>query len=539
MARLRPSPSLRVEARPAEKAARTVWATGGLVLRVLGVAVLSLACGEETLSRARLDIPQLSGSHAVAGAAPSGRSVDPRLVVRIPLSGRAVFEPPEFPGDVLDAFVGGLEDDDLPEGLTVDMLSFVAAGTEGSRPLLTFREPHVLARPAVSEDLSGFVPLMSATVGATERLEREDRYDGLVAGVSLRRPCVGDPERVAVFTPQLPTESWGAGRADPDGVRLGLVASGTVAWARIDPRTREVRLESAQAPADILVPGGIRFVVRSLGPLNARWRRPEWLVVDGGGGFEQLAFALRLDALRGDYVDDTPLLEEAPVRSLRGRVELELEEGPHTCVFGTVRSPNLDGGLWCRTQTSTVWRTELRLSQARAIVAVYPGGPGAALAVDRRGSIYRRSSVGWQPVATPQVNVGCSSLCVPFDLSIEGLGRVLIAGEDAQLLALDIQDSTSPPMPLAALSRASFSDERPGGARAFTFLAANTDSGGIWWFGTASGEVFRGDSDLQRFEALCLPSDAGDRAVVSVTPTPDGELVLGLAGGVLAVARWD
>ncbi|MEL6185323.1 MAG: hypothetical protein AAFU79_11930 [Myxococcota bacterium] len=496
------------------------------------------ACGEEGATRPALELPSLSGTHALAGAAPLGRSVDARLVRRIPLSESNVFSPPEFPGDVIDAFVGGLAEEDLPEGLTIDALELTAPGGAGTRPLVALRDPHVLARPALTGDLAGFVPLSGSTVDPAEAESRADRLDALLARVSMTRPCTGSADAVSVFTPRLPTEAWAGARADADGVRFGLVASATVTWALFPPNGAEARLESAEVPPDISLEAGLRFAVRGLGPLDERWNKPQWVVVDAGGGFARVAFAVRLDPSSGRYVDDTPLLAEAPVRDLRGRVDLDLNGTPQACLYGTVQTPLLDAGLWCRTRTSTVWRAELVIPEGRAMVGVHAGAGGQVYAVDRNGTVYVRGPSSWRPFAAASVNAACPPTCVPFDLTVANADQLVFGGDDAQLLAMSLSRGAAP-VAVTSVELASFADERRGGVRPLGFLAAAVDPEGKWWLGTADGTLFRGSPDLGRFEAVCLPEASGGRAIVRVMPAPNGELLLGLADGVMARTRWD
>jgi hypothetical protein len=467
--------------------------------------------------------------------------VDARFVVRLRPAAGDRFEPDDI-GDVqVDAFAGGLLDADLPRGLRVRDLELVGPSVAPARPLPSLRAPHVVARPAVTSALADFVPVSAPALPDDARAARTDRLRRMLEEVFVRPPCLGAPDAMRVVVPRTPAERFLSSGVDPDGrVRLGMVASGTAAFAVFAPGTEAAEVEGISVPTALDL-ASRRVSIRAFGPADDSGR-PAHVVLGVEGAFAQAGLLLRRRA--GGYVDDTPAAPAAPVRSLRGVEDnLTLDGARATCAYGAVRGPARDAGLWCRTETSTTWRLELRVREGQAITSVFELAPERWAATDRTGAVHLRTGGQWRNVSEATVNAGCRPACAPFDLALppaaSGLG--VLGGAQAQLLRLapDSPGGGLRARAVEALLRRTFVDERPDGAAPLTFTAGTRSPDGRWWLATAQGALFRATGDLSTLERVCLPVDARGRSVSTLAAAPDGRLVLGLGTGRVGLGRWD
>lgn len=505
---------------------------------------LVLACGDD--ASLELPLPALSAETALAGAAPSGSALDPRLITRIALGTETVYRPEALPGTVVDAMVGGLSNADLAEGMTVDSLELVGPRADAARPLPPLRAPHIVARPAPSEELSGFVPVESEVLSSAEASARRQRLDRLLEGVYVRPPCIGDPEDFTVTVPRIPADTFLASRATDTEIWVGLVGTSTLAYLAFGPSGAEPELRGITVPSVGLTVTGRTVALRELGPPHPTSGLPSYVVASFIDTFGRAGLLLSLDASGRRYLDDTPFdAEVGPPRSLRAAVDLDLDGTPSRCALGGITGANQDAGLWCRTETSTVWSLELRSSLAQTFVGAH-AEDGRLRVVDRAGSVFARTAGAWAQTAEAPINAGCRPACATFDVfAPTSAGDLVYAGNRAQLLTLAA--GSGPTLGSGApeaWTSAQIVDEREDGARALSVTAlaplpSPSGSSGGWLLGTARGLLFKASASFDAVERVCLPYDLADHVIGALAPAPDGRLVVGASDGVIAEARWD
>lgn len=484
------------------------------------LAFASASCGEAP-SSTHLDPPPLEAARLLVGFARLGRSVSPGQV--------AVYTPPidtveqpAFEGRY-DGFAGGLDPSDLPSGWPLDALRFVSPGPN-TRPLPALRHPHVLGAFDQDGKPSGFAPVDSEA--------REDRWAELTSELHIESGCTAPPGAWRITVPRLPAESYPSVGVGSDGITwAGMTATGTAALVRFSPDgSHELRGLQLPPPLDEGVPHATVRWMAVPGPEG-----PDAVVVEVSGGFSQAAVYLVREGRR--FVDHTPEVDDAPVRSLVGRAQL----GETTCLFGGLHGSRRDAGLWCR-EAGGPWRIELRIAEAQSVTGVATTPEGAWLLTDRTGSLHRREPDGtWRTLAEADINRGCQPACAPFDVSATGSRGLLQGGESSQLYFTS-WSSEALPRPVEAFEAAAFADERSGGDRAWQPLAALETPNGAWWFGLLDGTLLRWAPEQPTMERVCLPAAHldGDEplALVSLGAGEDGQLVLGFAGGRIGFGRW-
>ena len=499
---------------------------------VLGITLtlFTFACSVRDTEEGVVLLPNVGSEFALVGIAPAGMPVESRFFARINLENSNSYTPPVLTANNVDMVVGGLSNADLPQGLTVESLSLVAPGTDSSRPLLSLRNPYILAAPSPADQLTHFVSVEDTSIPTVEAIARQERLNRLLSGTFIQPPCVGSASNFEVTAPQTPAQSFSAVRVSSQGViQLGLVSSGTAAIAIYDVDQSEPRLYALPV-VDVLLDTG-RIEVAAIGPNNPEGV-PNHILIHKQEALLAQSFFLRWDTTLKAFVDNTP----PSTRQISGLRKSLPSDPSLICIYGAIANDNVG---WCRTQTSTSWSSPIPLPTEEEVTEwwVQPNGPD--IIVDRIGRIYVFEQEEWLLFSEATINIGCSRNCAVFDVikaSRDGLS-ITVSGSRAQLqnLLLDPEPRIQSDIPF---SEQLFRDERPNGEQPIRILSVTQSQNRFWWIGTARGTLFRADPQFTGVERVCLPSTANHQDITAIGADDNGRLILGLSSGLVILGQW-
>jgi hypothetical protein len=521
--------------------------------RSLFVASMLAACGEPEAPP--FEIPRTNTDFVIFGTAQAGRAVVPSAVRIVRATDLATLRPDSISGGDVDMFFAGLDRADLPAGLDPTMLVVVGKNDAGARALPPLYAPHVLERTGPADAGLVLGPATGDGLPSSVAAERAERLRKMIEGLAIEDPCAEPSAPISVTVPRTSGEEIHVFRTLSSGETfVGFSMTSTVMLGVLDPVTLDLDLVGVDT-GSVALERGERTRVFDLGDREARGPggrlMPDAIALTYVGAFGTAAQLLVLDPARGRYADDTPFPADPATQSIQpdllsGVRHVELDGVPTLCAHGSVRGPNRVAGLWCRTETSTVWSVGAAVRDAYSFIGVVDrGGDDPPLALDITGRAYAHEPRGWRPIVEPAVNDGCAPPCVTFDPVVRAPASTgllaAVGGSDAQVLLLSARSSGAPELSaLEITDSVLFSDERmgaPDGGLRFTSLAFSPD--GALWLGSRAPVLVRVSSDRTAAERLCLPPDAEGATVTAIEAHPSGQLYLGMSPAMLGFGRWD
>jgi hypothetical protein len=510
----------------------------------VGCAAGLLACGEGDPG-AGLAVPDPGTSHVMYGTASAGRALRPSAVTVAARAGLEQLSPELIGGSGVDMVFAGVDPADLPGHLDILDLRFVAAEETGARPLVPLYDPYILRRPSDPEAPEPLVPVAGSGLSRDEREERASRLSTLLEGLAVADPCVALPTPLTVSTPRTSAElirtmrllsnrDVAMGFAMTSTVMLGLLPAGGGEVRAVPLPTAEPLLQTGES-------GEVRWLSEDEVEVDGR-RLPRALTLDVKGGFGSSGVAVVWSEAARRYVPDTPFTREAAPRSLRGLVKLPLDGVASECAFGGDQGSDRSAAVWCRTETSTVWRLSLSLPRAVLVTAVIPRPQERHLAVDATGTVFQYAGRdGWGPLLESSVNAGCDPLCAAFTTTLPAAGEgsliTVAAGAQAQLLLVEDRGGVTARRP-EPLDEALFADERPDGQDPLRISAVALAPDGSLFIADARPTLLRLSAAGDRVDRICLPKETRDVPIASLLAHPDGRLLVGMSPALLGVGAW-
>lgn len=503
-----------------------------------------MACGGDD-DTPRVSPPSFDTSHALYGTAAAGRAIPISSLRVVEADALGDLAPEPVSGTDVDMLVAGLDASDLPDSLPPDSLRFVGANEADARPLPRLRDPHVFSAPAPFERPSALVPVDGPELSRDEREERSLRLDSLLSGLGIESPCEALASPLSVTTPRISADSIRVMRTLSSGdTVLGFSITSTVVFGLVRPGRTDVTLVPAPTVEPILEQGEVaelQWFSDDEVEVDGR-RLPAAFTFDIAGGFGSAGVHMRWDQARRRYVEDTPNTPESAPRHLEGMIALELDGAPHTCGYGGAVGNERVATLWCRAETSTVWRAQISVAKAFSLTGVRPRASGAHLATDLAGSVYEYAGNGrWATVLETSLNAGCDPLCASFSsfAALPGDARLgIMGGGRAQLLLLEAGGAGVQARRPEALDRALFFDERPEAPDPLRFSAIERAPDGALWIADVRPSLFRYDPAADTVQRFCLPEALREVPIASIEAREDGALILGMSPALLAFGRW-
>ncbi|MCK6549661.1 hypothetical protein L6R52_27745 [Myxococcota bacterium] len=519
--------------------------------RVLIVLATLAACGDADAPP--FAIPRTDTDFVIFGTAQAGRAAVPSAVRIVRATDLTTLRPDSIGGGDVDMFFAGLDRADLPADLDPTMLVVVGKNDDGARALPPLYAAHVLERTGPADAGLELGPV-GGELPSSVAEERAERLRKMIEGLAIQDPCLPPSSPISITVPRTSGEEITAFRTLSSGETfVGFTMTSTVMLGVLTPGALDLELVGVST-GSTAIQRGERTRVFDLGDREARTPSgrvvPDAIALSYVGAFGTAAQLLVFDPAAGRWVDDTPFPADPAMASIQpdlvsGVRHVELDGETALCAHGSVRGPNRVAGLWCRTETSTVWTVAAAIRDAYSFIGVVDrDGDDGPLALDITGRVYTHEPRGWRPVVEPAVNDGCAPPCVTFDPvtrapASSGL-LAAVGGSDAQVLLVSARAGGLPSLDaLPIVDSVLFSDERIGaeddGLR-FTSLAFSPD--GALWLGSRAPVLVRVSPDRTSARRICLPPEAAGATVSAIEAHPSGELYLGMNPAMLGFGTW-
>lgn len=515
-----------------------------------GVQLLVLlvfsGCADGTTN---LDIPPVGTKYVLIAAAGGGRAVG-ELDVRVSLA--TEIKDLQIPGSGnidVDMVFAGIDEADLPAGLAPTDLQFARNTKAGTRPVPPLTNAHILLAPSPPGTAGTLVPVRDAADTQPERTDRESRMDHLLRELAIVDPCIQPSAPFVVTTPRSRAAVIDAVRGLSNGdTFLGLTVTSTALLGRIRAGTtefEEIGVDTGMTPIMATETSEIRDLGDGEVTDHEGLLRPAYVPVSRGDLLGHLAV---WSATTSKYLDQTPRhLTDQPGNQIRMR-KVRRGGTDMLCAFGNVVGMEglRRGAAWCRPDGGT-WSLAASIDGAVGFTAMIDAGALGTVLIDRRGAVHTEGGPnGWTEIAKPAVNqpARCDPVCVGFSAvstapPAQSPRLAIIAGRDANAIALDQAGNGVDLTPIERLQDALFADERRG-PKAVDFSATYISPDGATWLAAEVDAVFilRVGADLSTAQRVCLPADADGAAVTAIGGTESGRMVLGLAPLGIAVGTW-
>ena len=490
-------------------------------------------------------LPPLSTPYALFATAAAGRPLRPSAVQRFDVNDLpAGLRPETISGGDIDVVWAGLDDADMPAGLTVEDLVFVRSDTDGTRPLPPIYEAHVLRAPSPPEAPDPLVPLLDNDVSSSVRADRENRLDTMLSDLAIADPCVDPAVPWQINTPRISSEAVARARVMSDGSTiLGLSTTSTAVMGSIAANSLDVVLIGVGTGEDV-VPPLSRAAVIALDGAEVTHRSGRLvpsrvsLTVQSGLGAGASVWLWDNSTWREDIA---LIAAEDQPRSIQGLRQLNVDGVPSLCAYGVSLSSQRPATLWCRPVDGETWST-IGLFDARfGFSTVAELSDGRLIAADYSGTVYARSSAGWSTIFESVLNVGCDLPCVTIRHAVHqdtsDARLIWLAGDKMALLRVRIDGNDVTADAPSGLDAALFADERATASLPANIADATLSPDGALWMATDRGLLLRRDpaGSVQR---ICLPPALKGVDIGAIVTHADGRLLVAGSPVILAQSRW-